>query len=249
MRRIRRDRDVLDFARGRVGRPADRVDEDAAGRQERLDRVAPQVRVEGHRVRAESVDDGCGLAGCRGANVAALGIDQYRDISRDARAQPLQRGDAGRPECLVEREVRLHVGRIRQRRVEEEPGEPLDPRDVRCEPPRKTGGIGVQAQAEGRVDGPRPGGEAFEVARAHGEAVPLDPAAPLPDPATDPAAPDGDAPVVEGPGVGTGRSAGAMYQPGRDDPSRPLYCVRSIGSPGVQLGARPFSGIACRSTI
>ena len=68
-------------------------------------------------------------AACRSrgrADVAALRVGDERDVGRDEGPQPLERGDARRPERLEEREVGLHRGGAREGRLEQQPREALD---------------------------------------------------------------------------------------------------------------------------
>ena len=60
-----------------------------------------------------------------------LRVGDHRDVGRDRRPEPLEGGQAGRPERLEERQVRLDGRGVRGGGLEDERGEPLDAREVR----------------------------------------------------------------------------------------------------------------------
>ena len=130
-RRVRSHFQALQLARARVRRAAEQIREAVAARDERRDRLRPQVRVGRDRVEAQDVVQGHGLAGGGGADVAALGVGHERHVRRHATAQPLQGRHAGRPERLEEGQVRLDGRGIRQRRIDQHLAEPLDAGEVR----------------------------------------------------------------------------------------------------------------------
>ena len=77
--RVGGDHEVLELAGARVGGPAEDVGEAVGARQERLERPEAQVRVDGHGVGAERVEEGDGLARDGRLDVAALGVGDDRD--------------------------------------------------------------------------------------------------------------------------------------------------------------------------
>jgi len=73
--------------------------------EERLERVASQIRIDRDGVRAQMLKRGARVRLRRIGNIAALGIENDRDVRRHARHHVAQRGDACRAEHLEERAV------------------------------------------------------------------------------------------------------------------------------------------------
>src|SRR5437588_587586 len=84
-----------------------------ARRQEWIDGVSPKIRIEGYRVSTQPARDADRLARRGTADVATLRVDEHRYVGRDAGAEAFQGRDSGRPEGLVEGQVRLDGGRVR----------------------------------------------------------------------------------------------------------------------------------------
>ena len=120
---IRGDLEALQLGGTGVRRAAQDVGEAVAALEERRDRLLAQVRVDGDRVGAEDVEQRDGLPGRRRADVAALGVGDERDVVGHQRPEALERGHAGRPVGLEEREVRLDGRRVRQGRLDDQPRE------------------------------------------------------------------------------------------------------------------------------
>ena len=155
---------------------------------------------------------------------ARLASSDDRDLRRDPRPDPLEGGQPGRPESLVEGQVRLDRRGERPGGLDQQAGEPLDPGDVRREAGRELTRIRVEAEAQDRAHGSRPGRQPVEVRLRHwGAAEPL---------------------RARGRRDGGRRrrgrrSSSGTNQPGRDSPSRPETSVRSVMSLTVQSGAVP----------
>ena len=76
--------EVLQLAGPGVGRPAQDVGEPVRSLEQRRDRLGAEVRVDGHRVRAEDVEQGGRLPGRRRADVAALRVGDDRQVRGQA---------------------------------------------------------------------------------------------------------------------------------------------------------------------
>ena len=168
----------------------------------------------------EHVEQRDRLAGGRGADVAALGVGDERDVRRDQRAQPLERGDPRRPVRLEEGEVRLHRGGVRERRLDDQAGEALDAVERRPGSPSGSAvGVGVDAHAQDRARRRGPRAEPVEVRGHEG---------------------DGEsAGAVDG---GRQVRRAARTSPGARRRRGPAAVVRSSVSLTVQLGPCPRAG-------
>ena len=102
------------------------------GREERLERVAPEVEVDRERVCqrrlvAARFEIGRGVGPCRRTDVTALRVREHEQAGR-ARvvADFLEGTDPVRPERLEERELRLHADDVRRDRVDDPAAEARD---------------------------------------------------------------------------------------------------------------------------
>ena len=151
----------------------------------------------------QPADDRLRLPCRRRADVAALRVDDQRQILGELIADPLQRPHAVPAERLEEREVRLDRGGERGRGLDQEPGERFGAAKVRAEPGGQVRRIRVEAEAEHGARRRRPRPEPLEVAAGHGAVGAVDePAAPVaPDAPLAPVAPEAAGVVAVGAGV------------------------------------------------
>ena len=119
-RRVGGDDEVLELGRLGVRGPAQDVGVAVGAFEERRDRLTARVRVDGHGVRPEPVEQGDRVARRRRADVGPLGIDDDRDVGRDPRPDPLEGGHPVGAERLVEGEVRLDRGGARSGRLDDQ---------------------------------------------------------------------------------------------------------------------------------
>ena len=94
--------------------------------EERLDRVAPQVRIHGQRVRKRRIafEERRGVCAGGGTHVAALAVgDDLQAGCARIRAGLLERSDAVRAERLEERDLRLDRHDVWRNRIHETPAE------------------------------------------------------------------------------------------------------------------------------
>ena len=91
------DAQVLELGRARVRRPAQDVGEAVGALEERLDGVAPEVRVDRDRVGAQASNERDRLARGRRADVAPLRVGDDRHVGRDRGADALERRQPADP--------------------------------------------------------------------------------------------------------------------------------------------------------
>ncbi len=140
---------VLEFARARIRRAAQDVREAVRAFEQRRDRLAAEIRARGDRVGTEAIEQRDRLPGRRRPDVAALGVGDDGHVCRHPPAQALERRDPLRAERLEEREVRLDGRDVRQRRIEQQRHEPLDPAEIGRE------AVGERARVAGSGSTPR----------------------------------------------------------------------------------------------
>ena len=80
----RSDLEILQIARAGIGGAAEDEDALVLVTQERLERVAPQVRVHGHGVRPVALEGLSSVALGGVADVAPLAVEDHRDVGAGA---------------------------------------------------------------------------------------------------------------------------------------------------------------------
>ena len=200
---------------------------------QRSDRLATRVRIDGHRVGAEPVEQGDCMTRRGRPDVGPFRVDDDRDVRRDRGADPFKGGQSVRSERLVESQIRFDGRCERPSGLDDEPDEPLDAGELAGKP-------------SGNLPGPDPGPGtghcrptpiARRVARGRGRVL------------RGRARPGVEAALEAAlGGAAAGSWLAGTNQPGRDSPSRPETSVRAMTSLTVQSGARPPRRRSWRST-